>query len=401
MPWRYLLLPWVTLALSITSVGCKLEDKRRENGMPQEPSAIPNGEVHLTREQVRLNQIVTTAVIEEKVTYSLLAIGRIRARAGGEARVYSPFAGKLVADPTNLPRVGDLVGKGQILAEVEQVFNAAEKLQVAAATTQLQASVQQAQHELQFRQAELDRTKQLYEVGAIPLKQLQAAELVWKQTQTQLVAAQSTQTQYERASAPNAAPRREAIRAPITGTIVAADLTAGSQIDSSTSLLTIVELSIVWVEVSVHESDLRSIRQARESQIFTRANPGQIYRGKLVTVGNLVDPANRTITVTFAVRNPDTSLKIGMYAEARIPTVDQIKGLTIPSSSVLADETQSFVFVESQPGIFARRTIVPGEQTHEKIVVKSGLKAGEMVVSRGAQVLRGESSRSQIPADND
>ncbi len=394
---------WLSLGLCIALTGCRSEENDELGRLQtnRSPTEQFKNEVRLTAEQIRINQIQTAEAQEESVVSSLVAIGRVLARAGGEAQVFSPFVGRLVADPAKLPRVGNPVRKGEVLAEVEQLFNASEKLQVAATTTQLQGSIQQAEHEVGYRQTEFDRARQLYEGGAIPLKQLQATELSLKQGQTQLEAAVRTRKQYEQAAAANAVPRRESILAPIDGVVVAADLIAGSQIEPSKSLLTIIDLNTVWVEVAIHETDLHAIQRAQEARITTRANPGRTYTGQLVTVGNLVDIANRTVTAVFTVGNPDRSLKIGMYAEARIPTSKPSKALTVPSSAVLSDEHLSSVFVESRPGVFVRRGIEPGDQAEGKVIVKSGLGLGEKVVIHGAQILRGEFSKSQIQADND
>lgn len=389
--------------LTAMSPGCRSDSEISKTTAPSAvtpPSTNPD-EIHLNLEQRSINQISTAVAQEELVGSSITAIGRVRARAGGEAQVFAPFAGRLLADPAKLPRVGTHVERGEVLAEVEQFFSASERLQFAATITQLRAAIQQAQHDITFRQAELDRVKQLYDAGALALKRLQAAELDLMQAQTQLDAARRAQSQYEQASAPDAVPRRESILAPLSGTVLIADLAVGQQTDPSRSLLTIVDLSSVWVEAAIQESELNPIHKAETARIHTRANPGRSYLGKLISIGNLVDPANRTIAATFAVENRDEDLKIGMYAEAEIPTAGRIKTLTIPSMAVIFEESRSLVFVETQPGVFVRRFVAPGARFGDKIVITSGLNPGEKVVSRGAQSLYGEVSKRMIPVEKD
>ena len=392
----------LVFTLCLNGIGCQSREELEEAQQRSAPQvAGSEGEIHLTPDQVHLNGILTVPASESSVFSSLSAIGRVTPRAGGEAQVFSPFAGRLIADPVKPLRIGNEVERGQVLAEVEQFFDASERLRVATEDTQLQATIQQAQREVAFRQIELTRIRQLYEGGALPLKQLQMAELNLDQAKTQLDSAQRTRLQYEQAIAPDTTRRLEAIRAPISGTVVAADLTAGAQVDPSKSLVTIVDLTTVWVEVAIHETDLHFIGRSQRARITTRGNPGRVFMGRLVTIGNVVDPANRTVPATFALDNPDRNLKIGMYAEAQVPTEVRKNALTIPSSAVLTEESESFVFVEPQPGIYMRRPVALGEIVGEKTVVKSGLQLGENVVYRGAQILQSEASKTRIPPEVD
>lgn len=367
---------------------------------PKVQASNPN-EIRLTAEQIRINQISVSEAKEESVVPHVTAIGRIRARTGGEAQVFSPFAGRLIADAEKLARVGSRVEKGEVLAQVEQIFSASERLQVATAITQVKASLEQAQNDVDYRQAQLDRLRSLYENGALPLKQVQEAELELKHAQSQLEAARHTQRQYQEASVPDAVPRRESIRAPISGTIVAADITAGQQTDPSKSLLTVVDLSSLWVDVAVQEGDLQALRHASTAAIHTRANPGREYRATLITIGNVVDPGNRTVTATFALPNPDGSLKIGMYAEAEIAAGAPARVVTIPSTAIITEENQSLVFIEIGQGAFTPRTVIPGNHIGNRTIIQSGLQAGAKVVSHGSQSLRGEVSKALIPVEKD
>src|SRR5262249_40102979 len=118
-----------------------------------------DGAIRLTPEQMRASGIKTVAVVEQEVAATLSAVGRVRARAGGEAKIFSPFAGRLIADPARLPRVGSVVGKGRVIAEVEQLLTTAEQAQLSgtaaqfgATAAQLESEINKAQQEAAFRQ---------------------------------------------------------------------------------------------------------------------------------------------------------------------------------------------------------------------------------------------------------
>lgn len=389
---------------------CKSDAERaREQASSVKPKTVvvPDGSIHLTPEQIKANGIQAAPVAEQELTATINAIGRVMARAGGESQVFSPFPGRLLADPARLPRIGSYVKQGAVIAEVEQLLTTAEKAQISGAAAQfsatavqLQSTIDQARQKVAFQQTELERARRLYEGGVIALKQFQTAEFNLRQAQAELAGAQRAKAQYEAAQAQQKnAPTRAPIRAPISGTVVAADLTAGQQIDPSKSLLTIVDLSRVWIEVAVHESQLPQVRRAARVTFTTPANPERGYSGELVTSAGVIDPVNRQATAIFAVNNSDGSLKVGMTAEAHIPTEEKTKALLVPASAVLSDEGQSFVYVETEAGVFRRRTVTSGARAGDKLAVTSGLSAGEKVVTVGAQSLRGETLRGQLSTE--
>jgi len=398
----------LTLAVCIVMLaqqGCG--STHSETQPPHKPSSATEsqpavrGEVRLTPEQIEGNNLQTTEVVEATAAPGIVALGHVRTRAGGESEILSPFAGRLAGESALL-KVGDAVAKGQHIADVEEQFVASEKLQMATATIQFEAEVQHAQQELDLKRTELGRAQQLYDGGAIPLKQLQAAELDVKQAQTKIDAARRSKEQYDAAqSAANSQPRRAAITAPISGVVLSVDATMGQQVDANKRLLTIADLSTVWVEAAVHERDLPKVAAAKEAEIVIPSSGEKALTGRLVTVGNLVDPQNRTIPMIFAVENPAKTLKIGMYIEAHIPTGVPAKALLVPASAVLSDQNGDSVYVQIQPGVYRLRTVRLGARKGDLVAIASGLQRGEKVVSVGAESLLSESRKAEIPVDTD
>jgi len=412
------------LSLSLVACGSESGRKRELAREAEAKAAIPPGDlIRLTPEQIKANGIQTSAATEQEIDSTITAIGRVTARAGGEAQVSAPFAGHLIADPVAIPRIGSFVKQGAVIAEVEQILTAAERAQMSAAAAQfggtaaqlsataaqLQATIDQAQHEVAFQQTEVERAKRLYDGGAIPLKQLQTAEFRLRQSQASLEGAGRAKAQYDAARAQSEAaqkqqtdtPTRVPIRAPISGMVVAANITSGQQVDPAKSLLTIVDLSRVWIEVAVHESQLQAARRAARVTFTTPANPDRDYTGRLVTINGVIDQANRSATVIFAADNSDGALKIGMTAEALIPGGELARALLIPAAAALTEEGRSIVFVEVEPGAYQRRRIAVGKRNGDRVIVSSGLKAGEKVVTTGAASLRSETLKSQIESEGD
>jgi RND family efflux transporter MFP subunit len=376
-------------------------DDKPKPAAESKTEAITPGEVRLTPEQIKINQIQVADVREASVSPTIPAMGHVRARAGGVAEVYSPFAGRLLSEKA-LPQPGDVVTKGQTIAEVEQQFMAGEKLQIVSTSIQLQAEIDQAQHELELKNADQLRSQQLYEGGASPLKQLQSAKFDVQQAETKLESAKRAKQEYDAAQSPiNASPRQAVIVAPISGTVLAVDAAVGQQVDPARKILTVADLSTVWVEAAVHERDFPLARAARQAEIAGPTAPGKL-KGSLVTIGNIVDPQSRTIPMIFAVPNPIASLKLEMMVDVQIPSSGvAVKALVIPQSALLSGDGGASVYVEVQPGTYRPRAVEAGQRSGDMVVIVSGVSKGERVVTVGAQSLRSEARKDEIPVDED
>ena len=394
------------LAVSFSGCDAKSEKEReREKGAGQASATPPakvsgDGSVQVSPQQAQANGIQTAALREETLAPAISVTGRVQAQPGRKSEVISPFAGRLVVSRASVPRVGSIVKQGQVLAELEQLLTAPERTQFASQITQFEATAAQTQQEVDLRRIELDRAKQLYEGGAIPLKQYQTAEFNLRQTETRLKSARDSLAQFQALlSQGDKGPRRIPIIAPITGTVMASDLTNGMQVDPAKILMRIVDLSTVWVQAAVPESALGAIRKENRAEVTSPAVPGRIYHAALVTVGPAVDLASRTIPLIYTVSNSDAALKVDMTADVRIPTGPPRLALLVPASAVLYGAGQSLVFIERAPGSYQRRSIVTGESRGTDLVVRSGLKPGEKVVSVGAETLRSELLRGDIPSE--
>jgi membrane fusion protein, heavy metal efflux system len=391
--------PAVLLLIVVT--GCSSLPLDKENPPTLTEATTTDGTIRLQPEDVKANGFQSAEVVESRIAPVLIVPAHVRTRSGGEVEVFSPFPGRLIGESA-LPRIGNTLARGQHIADVEQQFAASEKLQLTTTAIELQTSIEQAQQELDLKRIELSRAQELYDGGAIPLKQLQTAQFELKQAESKLEGARRSKEQYDAAqSNANTQVRRAPITAPISGTVVAADATLGQQVDPAKSLLAIADLTTVWVEAAVHERDLPKLRAVREAEIAIPGSEGPTFVGRLVTIGNIVDPENRTVSVIFSVANRGAALKIAMFVEARIPIGTLAPALVIPASALLSEQDAYAVYVETAPGTYERRTVAIGQRKDDIVVVTSGLQKGEKVVSVGAQTLRSESLKSQIPVEEE
>ncbi|MBX3185569.1 MAG: efflux RND transporter periplasmic adaptor subunit [Labilithrix sp.] len=185
------------------------------------------------------------------------------------------------------------------------------------------------------------------------------------------------------------------LRAPIAGTVAERNVSVGTQVnaDQSAPLLTIADLSTVWVVADVYEKSLARVRVGDEVAIGVLAFPGRRFEGKIAHVSAAIDPQRRAALARVELPNPDLSLRPGMFA-----TMD-VRGLSegvaeVPMSAVLARRDQFYVFVRGADGAYAQREVTLGEQRGQHVTVLSGIVAGDPIVTDGAILLDAEANEA-------
>ncbi|HEV7158132.1 MAG TPA: efflux RND transporter periplasmic adaptor subunit, partial [Caulobacteraceae bacterium] len=173
------------------------------------------------------------------------------------------------------------------------------------------------------------------------------------------------------------------IRAPISGTVVERPVTAGLLLQAATTpVVTIADLSRVWVMAQVFEADLPFVRVGEAARIQAG---GTSLPGTVENIGAEVDPATGAVPARIAVDNRAGLLKKQMYVRVAIEALRPSAGVVVPASAILRDdENLPFVYVAQPDGGFGRRRIVQGPRVGAGYQVADGLRAGEQIVVDGA-----------------
>ena len=259
------------------------------------------------------------------------------------------------------------------------------------------ATYRKARDQQDLARKALDREKSLLAHGAAALKDVESAEAAYNDAATDVQ--NSLQTLKIFAITPqelnNAEGQRVpispelAVRAPITGTVVQKLVMPGQLIQAgSTTCFMLSDTSTVWVQGHIFDRDLPLVRIG-DGVDEMNSSFDRKFHGRVSYVGAMVDPDTRTTPVRIVTRNPGDLLKKDMYLEAVIHTGTEKNVLSVPVSAVLHDsENEPFVYVEVQPRQFARRSVAVGAQQNGYVEIRSGLKAGEKVVSEGSVFLQ-------------
>ena len=187
------------------------------------------------------------------------------------------------------------------------------------------------------------------------------------------------------------------IWAPFDGTILDREIIVpGVAVDRTHRIFTMANLSTVYVEADVHEGDFDMLARSRGGTIRFRspAYPDRVFEGEVIYTGDLVEETSRTIKLLARAKNPDRLLKPGMFVEVEILGPQTRPGMLLPASALLTHGSKTFVFVKTGPDQFAQREVDAEIIRGERVLVHSGVAAGDEVVIEGAFKLKAMTSHA-------
>ncbi len=369
--------------------GCSRKEQVAQTAS-EAPHTAPSepGVVNLPPDSPKLKQIrVAPVQLAEVPTDEVDAPGKIELNPNLVSHVSLPVAGRV---SSVLVHIGDFVKKGQTLLTLESP----DVDQAQSATLQAEAGVNQAKANLLKAQADLDRVKDLAEHKAIAQKEVLNAENAVAQAKSSLEQAQAAKTQAVRrlelfGLKPGQFGEKLSVNAPISGKVLDMTVVPGEyRNDTTGQVMTIADLSTVWVSSDVPESSIRFIQLGERLEINLAAYPGETFIGRVKRIADTVDPQTRTVKVRAELNNDRGRLRPEMFG--RIRHVESMrKGVVVPAGAVIQGEGENLVYVERAPGKFAAVPVKLGTKVEDGFAVLSGLREGDRVVVDGAMLLKG------------
>jgi len=141
------------------------------------------------------------------------------------------------------------------------------------------------------------------------------------------------------------------------------------------------------VNGDIYENLLPQIRVGAPVEITVPAYPDRKFPARISAINPTVDAATRTIHVRCLVPNSSGLLKPEMFASIRVGQAEKRKVLTVPSTAILTQGSDSFVLAEESTGRFRRRSVMPGREVQGRTVIEKGLGAEDRVVTSGVLLL--------------
>ena len=376
------------LMLALAAEGCGNNPQDSSSVIPQ-PVRGSSGLLRLTTEELSRTPIEVVAVGRGQIRVSRDFPATIRANENELAEVTTLISGRVVKVQVD---VGADVKKGDLLALLHSTdLGLAEG-------AYLKATARLYEADLAYR-----RAKDLYEAKAVSLAELQRREAEMKtvraesrESQNRLELLGVTRQELERLDREHTIKADVPIRAPFDGRVIMRNITRGEVVDTHQTLFTVADLSDVWVVASVPEKDVEYIRKDRTVDVIVAAYPHALLSGNITYIGDVLDPATRTLRVRVTAQNPDRRLKPEMFALVRISSDVDPKMLTVPLEAVQSGPMGKIVFVRRQANEFEVRTVKLGQEQGDVVTVLDGLNAGDQVITKGSYVLKSELERHKI-----
>ena len=383
------------IGVALAALGLWSLPPGRSQPAPQPAAANPPGTFKPTAEQwkaLKIEAVEMRSFRPEQVTEGNIALDDDR-----NTPVFSPYSGRVVRLVAEL---GDKLKEGAPLFAVD----ATEFVQAANTLITALGALKTARSQL--AQAELNekRAHELYLAKGGALKD-------WQQSQTDLAGAQNGLRSADIAlaaarnalrilgksdadiAALEAQPTQKLeptaiVPAPIAGTVTQRQIGLGQYIQSfstgaSSPLYTIGDLSTVYLIANVREADSGLMRIGQPVEVRVLAFPERVFRATLSWIAPSIDPNTHRLAVRAEVENPDEALKPGMFADFSIITGEPATAPAVPQSAVVYEGEEARVWVARDDGTILARVVTIGQTRGGMVEIRSGLAAGEKIVTSG------------------
>jgi len=180
------------------------------------------------------------------------------------------------------------------------------------------------------------------------------------------------------------------IVSPISGVVLDVNTGPGElqrSLDNASAIATIADINTVWVVGDLYPRDVGSVKVGQPVDISVAGYPDQVFHGVIDNISDAVDPTSLTLKVRVVLPNPQHKLKPQMYATIAV-TNQRGTAIVVPSTAVIQNGKDSFVFVETSPGKYLRRNVTLGATHDTTDEITQGLEDGDKIVSSGAELLR-------------
>lgn len=264
--------------------------------------------------------------------------------------------------------LGDQVKKGQVLADLRS----ADLAELYAQSKTIVSQIKVSEQGLQASQA-------MFDDGISSQKELMNSE-------SELAILKADKERIDsQLSLFNASPEKGVfkIKAPHSGIVTAKSITAGGPIAAGgESLFTISDLNDVWIMVNIYASNVRNITADMEVDIKTLSYPGEIFKGKITNISQVLDDQAKVLKARVVLPNTDFKLKPGMLVDVSALKTSEVSALSISTEALVFDNNKNFVVVYKDDCNLEIRNIKISSKGNGNTFVVEGLDENERIVSK-------------------
>jgi len=349
-----------------------LAGSRNASGAP--PLLVRKGDqISVPENSALRTRITVLPAATEALSAKLTLPAIVESDPARTAAVLPAFGGRVLELKVAL---GERVAKGQALAVIDSPDLA-----------QAYDDNDKAADALNLAEKFLARQKEQSKIGTASDQDLDQAKSNYRQAEAEHLRTQAHLRTLGVSADTKPAARLLTVTAPVSGSITTLAVTPGTMINDPTQpIMTIADLSTVWVTAMVPEKDLAAISKDQDAEVSLIAYPDRVLHGKVLFVSDVIEPDTRRDKVRIAFANADRALKPNMYATVTLLGTQRPR-VVLPSSALLMNNDRTTVFVAVAPWTFERRTVDPELEEGTSVAIRSGINAGDQVVVKGGILL--------------
>lgn len=327
--------------------------------IPVKKTTTAADEIMLNDEQIRLGNIRVDTISDGMIGDNLILTATLNSDETKENSINARIKGRI--DRLYYKNIGDYISRGAHLYDLysEELNNAKQEYLAA-----------------------LER-KQVLDNSIIDFNRLMES------AKTKLLLWGMSEAQVKDLAQTKIASPLTSYFSPVAGYITELPVMEGQYVMEGNTIVRLADLSSLWAEAQVYESQIDRIDNSRAVRIQLPDLPGKEFTGKIEFANPEIATGTRVDLVRISIPNKNGLLKPGMPAYVLIKSRDK-KALTLPLDAVLRDGKMNTVWVQTGPNLFAMRMVETGIESGDRIEIKSGLKNGDAVVTSGAYLLNSE-----------
>lgn len=180
------------------------------------------------------------------------------------------------------------------------------------------------------------------------------------------------------------------VTAPFDGTVISKDVVLLERVGPERQILTIADLSKVWVTADIYETHLPLLAQLSDQTIQLRCEawPGKSFTAQIFYTGDVVQETTRTIALRASATNDEGLLKPGMFVTVELPSLNTGEVIQVPLTAVQDHAGETFVFVQTGDDTFARRDVTLGRNSRDMVEIRTGISSEDPVVIAGGFAIK-------------
>lgn len=328
-------------------------------------AGLPPGTIHISAEKQQLIGVQYTQVALRPLTRTIRAVGRLTYDETKITQIRTKFDGWI--DKVYVNFTGQLIRKGQPLFSIysPDLVSTQQEYLIA------------------------ERAKK-YLSGAPSAEAIQGAGSLLEATRERLKLWDISDEQIAQLDKTGQVKHDLTLYSPVDGFVLDRKAFENVRATPDMDLYTIADLSTVWANAEVYEYEVPFVSVGQTATMSLSYYPGETLTGKVSYIYPQLDPTTRTVKVRIQFPNPGFKLKPDMYADINLQ-IDYGTRLVVPQNAVLDSGTEQVVFVARGDGYFEPRKVQVGPRFDDTVVILSGLKAGETIVSSGNFLVDSES----------